>query len=58
MTAKLDPAIILQRKEKRLCECGAAGSGEGHADECPAKKFDRVPRRFYAAAALKWLKRN
>ena len=25
----MDPAIKLQREEARLCECGAAGSGEG-----------------------------
>lgn len=51
----MDPAIKLQRAEERLCECGAAGSGEGHADECPAKKFDRIPRRMTAKGALKKL---
>jgi hypothetical protein len=30
-----DPAIAYQEAEKRLCECGAAGSGEGHSDFCP-----------------------
>lgn len=47
-----DPALRLQRAEEKLCECGAAGSGEGHADECPAKKFDRIPRRMSAKDAL------
>lgn len=48
----LDPAIKLQYAEEKLCECGAAGSGESHADECPAKKFDRIPRRMSAADVL------
>lgn len=50
-----DPAIILQRAEEKLCGCGAAGSGEGHADWCQAEKFDRIPRRMTAADALKHL---
>lgn len=56
MTKKLDPAIILQNKEERLCDCGAAGSGESHCDWCPAEKFDRIPRRMTAEKALDWLK--
>lgn len=52
---ELDPAIKLQHAEEKLCECGAAGSGEGHADECPAKKFDLIPRRMTAAKALVWI---
>lgn len=55
MTKPLDPAIKLQHVEERLCECGAAGSGEGHADECPAKKFDHVPRGMTAKSALRHL---
>ncbi len=51
----LDPAIKLQRAEERLCKCGAAGSGEGHADWCAAKKFDRIPKNMSAASALKRL---
>lgn len=38
----MDPAIKLQRKEERLCECGAAGSGEGHTEWCPATHLDVV----------------
>lgn len=55
MTAKLDPAIKLQRAEERFCECSAVGSGESHADECPAAKFDAIPRRMTAESALKHL---
>lgn len=55
MTQKLDPAIKLQRAEERACQCGAAGSGEGHADWCQAERFDRIPRRMGAKAALKHL---
>lgn len=51
----LDPAIKLQRAEERLCKCGAAGSGEGHAPECPAAKFDHIPRNMTATNALKRL---
>ncbi len=35
MTQRLDPAVKFQNAEARACECGAAGSGEGHADFCP-----------------------
>jgi hypothetical protein len=57
MTARLDPAIKLQRWEERICECGAAGSGECHSgDWCPAEPFDHIPRRMTAARALRWLK--
>jgi hypothetical protein len=52
MTKALDPAIKLQRMEERLCQCGAAGSGESHVPECPASKFDRIPRKMTAAKAL------
>lgn len=48
-----DPAITLQRAEERLCECGAAGSGEGHAPECPASKFDRIPKGLNATQAIR-----
>lgn len=58
MTKALDPAIKLQRMEERLCSCGAAGSGEGHADECPAAKFDLIPRKMTAAKALIFVKRQ
>jgi hypothetical protein len=51
----MDPAIKLQRAEERLCECGAAGSGESHAPECPAAKFDHIPRKMTAARACKQL---
>lgn len=54
----LDPAIKLQRAEERACQCGAAGSGEGHTEECPAEKFDRIPRGMTAAAALEYLATN
>lgn len=30
-----DPALAYQDAEERICECGAAGSGEGHSDFCP-----------------------
>ncbi|HZP77514.1 MAG TPA: hypothetical protein VFB45_15325 [Pseudolabrys sp.] len=50
--SKLDPALRLQRIEEKLCECSAVGSGEGHSSDCPAKKFDRIPRNMTAAAAL------
>lgn len=46
-----DAAGIIQRAEERLCECGAAGSGEGHTDWCPAKKFDQVPKNMSAEDA-------
>jgi hypothetical protein len=36
----MDPAIKRQIEEERLCECGAAGSGETHEKWCAAKKFD------------------
>ena len=52
MTRPLDPAIKLQRMEARQCWCGGADSGEGHADECDAKKFDRIPQNMGAAKAL------
>lgn len=52
----IDPAIKLQRAEERACQCGAAGSGEGHTDWCPAKKFDHIPRDMTAAEALKHLR--
>lgn len=52
----MDPAIKLQRAEERACECGAAGSGEGHTDWCPAEKFDRIPKRMTAADAVKRLR--
>jgi hypothetical protein len=50
-----DPAIKLQRIEEKLCTCGAAGSGEGHTDWCPAEKFDRIPKNMRADEALKRL---
>lgn len=52
----MDPAIILQRHEERLCDCGAAGSGEGHTEWCKAAKFDSVPKHMDAAEALQFLK--
>jgi len=52
----MDAAIRLQRHEERLCECGAAGSGEGHAGWCKAAKFARIPNDMSAADALKRLK--
>jgi hypothetical protein len=55
MTKRIDPAIKLQRAEERQCECGAAGSGEGHAPECPAAKFDRIPKNMTAAQAVRRL---
>lgn len=55
MTKRLDPATKFQRAEERLCECGAVGSGEGHADWCKAKKFDRIPKNMSAASACKRL---
>lgn len=55
---KLDPAIKLQRMEERRCECGAAGSGEGHTDWCKAAVFDRIPKKMDAAQALVWLARK
>lgn len=51
-----DPNTILEREEDRLCECGAAGSGEGHCDWCKAKKFDHIPGHMDAAQAVKWLR--
>lgn len=30
-----DPALAYQEAEEAICECGAAGSGEGHSDFCP-----------------------
>lgn len=51
----MDAAIKLQRMEERLCECGAAGSGEGHTDWCPARKFDLIPKNMNAEQALKRL---
>lgn len=33
--AWLDPALAYQRAEDAICECGAAGSGEGHSSFCP-----------------------
>jgi hypothetical protein len=56
MTKPLDPAIKLQRAEERLCTCSSVGSGESHAPECPAAKFDYIPRRMTAAQALKVLR--
>ncbi len=50
-----DPAIRLQRAEDRLCECGAAGSGEGHADWCKARKFDRIGPDVSAEDALEYV---
>jgi hypothetical protein len=29
-----------EAEEDRICECGAAGSGELHLDWCEAKKFN------------------
>lgn len=58
MTKRLDPATKLERREERLCGCGAAGSGEGHADWCRAAEHDRIPRKMTAEQALKWLKRR
>lgn len=52
----MDPALKIQREEERLCECGAAGSGEGHTDWCPANKFDRIPVDMSAADAVAMLK--
>jgi len=56
MTKRLDPAIKLQRMEERQCWCGAAGSGEGHAPECAAAKFDLIPRKMTAAKAIDFIR--
>lgn len=56
MTKRLDPSTKLQqKKEERVCECGAAGSGEGHAGWCKAEKFNRIPRTMSATKALRWI---
>lgn len=48
MTKRLDPAIKFQHAEERWCECGAAGSGEGHAKFCPwLKKKTAVKRALF-----------
>lgn len=51
----LSPNTKLDRMEEKACQCGAAGSGEGHAPECPASIHDRIPRGMTAVQALKWL---
>jgi len=51
----MDAATELQQREERLCTCGAAGSGEGHTDWCPAKKFDTIPYDMSAEDALYFL---
>jgi hypothetical protein len=56
MTARLDANSKLERMEARLCWCGAAGSGESHASECAAGKFDRIPPNMTAAQALKFIR--
>jgi hypothetical protein len=33
--AAREPADLYQEAEERLCQCGAAGSGEWHAEWCP-----------------------
>jgi hypothetical protein len=52
----LSPNTKLDRMEEKACWCGAAGSGEGHAPECPASIHDRIPRKMTAAQALVWLR--
>lgn len=60
--AVADPASMLQRAEEHLCECGAAGSGEGHTDWCPWLKSswrawgDAVNASAYIPAAAELLK--
>lgn len=62
------PAESHQLAEERLCECGAAGSGEGHSDFCPwltsawktwGDAFDAYPAEgdngFSALAARIWV---
>lgn len=46
-------AAAYQCAEERLCECGAAGSGEGHTDFCPwlASEWKRWGDAFNAALA-------
>jgi hypothetical protein len=48
MTKRLDPAIKYQNAEERYCECGAAGSGEGHSDFCPWLRLDaKIQQRVF-----------
>lgn len=53
---KDDPAGRLQRAEERACTCGAAGSGEGHTEWCPAERFDHIPPNMSAADACRRLR--
>ena len=62
MTAIRDPAYYYQRAEQALCNCGAAGSGEGHADWCEWQDSewrvwgDALDKRPFFAAAVSFLR--
>ena len=48
LTLEDDPSVMCERAEEAACECGAAGSGEGHTDWCPWLKSSW---KFWADAA-------
>lgn len=52
----MDAATILQNAERRLCSCGAAGSGEEHEPWCRARKFDLLPENISADDAVRRLR--